>query len=109
MSSVSARGDALVSASLDRFAALLVDFLASGPGIHVDPPRLLLLGAIGGGLHVAQAWTASGYAEPVGSVADTILQIYGLVAAHTSGGDPQALTRVTALSRSRKRVAATVE
>ena len=106
MSSVSARADALVSAGLDRFAALLVDFLASGPGDHVEPPRLLLRGAIGGGLHVAQAWTSSGYAEPVGSVADTILQIYGLVAAHISDGDPPVLKRTPPPTRSRKRVAA---
>ena len=109
MSSVSARADALVSAGLDRFAALLVDFLASGPGVHVEPSRLLLRGAIGGGLHVAQAWTTSGYAEPVASVADTILKIYGLVAAHVSGGDPQALTRPAPPPRARKRVAAMAE
>ena len=109
MSSVSARADALVSAGLDRFAALLVDFLASGPGDHVEPPRLLLRGAIGGGLHVAQAWTSSGYAEPMGSVADTILQIYGLVAAHISAGDPQVLKRTPPPTRPRKRVAAVAE
>jgi hypothetical protein len=109
MSSVSARADALVSAGLDRFAALLMDFLTSGPGPHLEPPRLLLRGAIGGGLHVAQAWTTSGYAEPIGSVADTILQIYGLVAAHVAGGDPEALTRPPPPSRSRKRVAADVD
>ena len=109
MSSVSARADALVSAGLDRFAALLVDFLASGPGDHVEPPRLLLRGAIGGGLHVAQAWTSSGYAEPVGSVADTILQIYGLVAAHISDGDPQVSKSPSPPTRSRKRVAAVAE
>lgn len=109
MSSVSARADALVSAALDRFAALLVDFLTSGPGPHVEPPRLLLRGAIGGGLHVAQAWTTSGYAEPIGPVADTILQIYGLVAAHISRGDPQALTRAAPPPRPRKRVAANPE
>lgn len=105
MSSVSARADALVSAGLDRFAALLVDFLTSGPGPHREPPRLLLRGAIGGGLHVAQAWTASGYAEPLGSVADTILEIYGLVASHVSGGDMEALSRPATPLRSRKRVA----
>ena len=109
MASVSARADALVSAGLDRFATLLVDFLTSGPGPHVDPPRLLLRGAIGGGLHVAQAWTSSGYAEPVGSVADTIMQIYGLVAVYISAGDLEALTRAVPPPRSRKRVAATVE
>ena len=107
MSSVSARADALVSAGLDRFAALLADFLTSGPGPHREPPQLLLRGAIGGGLHVAQAWTASGYAEPIASVADTILQIYGLVAAHIGGGDPKAAT-LAAPSRPRKRVAAPV-
>ena len=105
MSSVSARADALVSAGLDRFAALLVDFLTSGPGPHSEPPRLLLRGVIGGGLHVAQAWTTSGYAEPVGSVADTILQIYAVAAAQISGGGPQVLTRAAPVSRSRKRVA----
>ena len=105
MSSVSARADALVSAGLDRFAALLVDFLTTGPGPHGEPPLLLLRGAIGGGLHVAQAWTTGGYAEPVGAVADTILQIYGLVAAHISGGDLRALTRADPPPRSRKRVA----
>ena len=109
MSSVSARADALVSAGLDRFAALLVDFLASGPGDHVEPPRLLLRGAIGGGLHVAQAWTSSGYAEPMGSVADTILQIYGLVAAHISDGDPRVSKRPSPPTRPRKRVAAVAE
>ena len=109
MASVSARADALVSAGLDRFATLLVDFLTSGPGPHVDPPRLLLRGAIGGGLHVAQAWTTSGYAEPVSSVADTILKIYGLVATHIAGGDPEALTRSSQMSRPRKRVAASAE
>ncbi len=107
MSSVSARADALVSTSLDRFAALLVDFLTSGSGPHIEPPQLLLRGAIGGGLHVAQAWTERGYAEPIGSVADTILQIYGLVATHISGGDPQVLARAVPVSRPRKRVAAT--
>ena len=105
MSSVSARADALVSAALDRFAALLVDFLTSGPGPHREPPRLLLRGAIGGGLHVAQAWTAGGYAEPIGTVADAILEIYGLVAIHVSGGDMAALSRPAVPPRSRKRVA----
>ncbi len=106
MSSVSARADALVSAGLDRFAALLVDFLTSGPGPHGEPPRLILHGAIGGGLRVAQAWTTSGYAEPVGSVADAILQFYGLVAAYVFKGDPKAPARAGPPPRSRKRVAA---
>ena len=109
MASVSARADTLVSAGLDRFATLLVDFLTSGPNPHVEPPRLLLRGAIGGGLHVAQAWTSSGYAEPVGSVADTILQIYGLVAAYIAAGDMQVLARPGPPARSRKRVGATAE
>ena len=100
MSSVSGRADALVSAGLDRFAALLVDFLNSGPGRLREPPQLLLRGAIGGGLHVAQAWTASGYAEPIGVVADTILQIYGLVAAYMAGDVTKALSRPAASTRS---------
>ncbi len=106
MSSVSARADALVSAGLDRFAALLVDFLTSGPGPHGEPPRLLLRGAIGGGLHVAQAWTTSGYAEPIGSVADTILQIYGLVAVDIDRIDAKSSRLAASPSRPRKRVAA---
>ena len=43
-------------------------------------------------------------------IADTIVQIYGLVAAQICGGDPQALTRaVPPPPRPRKRVAAPAE
>ncbi len=87
MSSVSARADALVSINLDRFGALLVDFLTSGSPNFVQPPPLLLRGAIGGGLAVAQAWIASGCAEPLDVAADTILQLYGLVAECILAGD----------------------
>jgi len=104
MSSISARADALVSASLDRFGALLVHFLTSGLTNYTEPPPLLLRGAIGGGLQVAQAWTASGYAEPIESVADTILELYGLVAARVSAGDPDNLARPPERRR-RKRIA----
>ena len=105
MSSVSARADALVSRMLDRFGALLVDFLAAGHCEFREPPPLLLRGAIGGGLQIAQAWIASGYAEPIETVADTILQFYGLVARHMAGPDPEAGTSVPARPNRRKPMA----
>ena len=78
MSSVSPRADHLVSENLDRFAALLVEILADG-GSSLAPSPLLVRGAIGGGLHIAQAWISDGYAEPIDVVADTILRLYALV------------------------------
>ena len=104
MSSVSGRADALVSSSLDRFAALLVDFLTSGAAGYRDPPPLLLRGAIGGGLQIAQAWISDGYAAPVEEVADTILMFYGLVAAHIAR-EPDGATRGPTPRRTRKLVA----
>ena len=77
MSSVSPRADRLVSDNLARFGALLVEIFG-GDG-SPPPSPLLVRGCIGGGLHIAQAWIADGYAEPVEIVADTILRLYVLV------------------------------
>ncbi len=76
MASVSAATEALVSQSLDEFGVLLMDVLAA------DAPSsgLLLRGVIGGGLHVARAWIATGYAESVEDVADAALRLYALMA-----------------------------
>ncbi len=99
MSSVSARADALVSASLDRFGALLIDFLTTGSAGYQDPPPLLLRGAIGGGLQIAQAWIASGYAAPIEEAAATILKFYGLVATNIAAGTPETPSRAASLRR----------
>ena len=80
MASVSPEAEALVSESHDAYGALLVDVLASDPDLDRVVSRLLLRGVIGGGLHIAQAWIAGGYAEDVEAVADTALRLYGLVA-----------------------------
>ncbi len=77
MSSVSARTDQLVSDNLDRFGALLVELFWGDATEAVSP--LLVRGVIGGGLHVAQAWISDGYAEPIETVAATILRLYALV------------------------------
>ena len=79
MSSVSARTDRLVSENLDRFGALLVEIFRRDESGRPDP--LLVRGVVGGGLHVAQAWVAGGYAQPVHAVTDAILQLYRLVGA----------------------------
>lgn len=79
MSSVSARTDELVSENLDRFGALLMEIFQREAAPAPDP--LLVRGVIGGGRHVAQAWIAGGYAQPVHAVADTILRLYRLVGA----------------------------
>ena len=76
MSSVSSRADRLVSENLDRFGALLAEIFQ---GADTRPSHLLVRGAIGGGLHIAQAWISDGYTEPVETVADTILRLYALV------------------------------
>ena len=76
MASVSAATEALVSQSLDEFGVLLMDVLAA----DVPSSGLLLRGVIGGGLHVARAWIATGYSESVEDVADAALQLYALMA-----------------------------
>ena len=80
MGSVSPDADAIVQASLDEFGALLVEVLRDDPGLAPGFSPLLLRGVIGGGLHVAQAWISSGYAEDIESVADTALRLYALAA-----------------------------
>ncbi len=85
MASVSAATQALVSVSLDQFGALLLDTLRSGRNHDRQVSPLLLRGAIGGGLHVAQAWIATGYAEPVEVVADAALRLYAVVAENLEG------------------------
>ena len=81
MSSVSARTDRLVSVNLDRFGALLVELMRGPDAPGPSPPRLLVRGAIGGGLHVAQAWIDGGYAEPRDDVVEVIVRLYALVKA----------------------------
>ena len=78
MASVSPRTEALVSQCHDAYGALLVEVMAADPAFDPAVPRLLLRGVIGGGLHVAQAWIAGGYAEDLETVADIALRLYGL-------------------------------
>lgn len=87
MASVSPATEALVSESLDAFGALLVETLQR-PREEMSPVSpLLLRGAVGGGLHIAQAWIASGYAANIEHVADDALRLYGLL----SQPDPERL------------------
>ena len=76
MASVSAATEALVSESLDEFGALLMEILAERGATQAP---LLLRGVIGGGLHIARAWIATGYAESVEVVAEAALCLYGLM------------------------------
>ena len=76
--SVSPATEALVSASLDEFGALLMDVLQPGPDARVSP--LLLRGVVGGGLHVAKAWISGGYADSLDAAADAALRVYSILA-----------------------------
>ncbi len=78
MASVSPATDALVSSNLDEFGCLLLEVLGRQESRDEVPP-LLLTGVIGGGLHIARAWVANGFAENVGDVADTALKLYLLI------------------------------
>ncbi len=80
MASVSPQTEALVSQSHDAYGSLLTDVLAGDPAFNPAVPRLLLRGVIGGGLHVAQAWIAGGYAEDIETVAGIALSLYSLAA-----------------------------
>lgn len=71
MSGISPELDAVVGESLDLFGALLLEVLEVG-----TCPPLLLRGVVGGGLHIAIAWIASGYAAPVDVVVDNALDLY---------------------------------
>ena len=76
MANVSPAAETLVSESLDRFGSLLMEILGADPGLAGDPPPLLLRGVVGGGLHIGQAWAATGFADSVATVADLNLRLY---------------------------------
>ncbi len=80
MESVSPATEALVSQSLDEFGALLMEIFCDSQAPCVPHARLLLRGVIGGGLHVARAWIATGYADSVEAVAEVALRLYALMA-----------------------------
>lgn len=80
MASISPATDALVAASLDEFGTLLMDILCDDWGGNGRFSPLLLKGVIGGGLHIAKAWIATGYAETIENVAETALKLYLLMA-----------------------------
>lgn len=77
LASVSPATEALVSASLDEFGALLLDVLQPGPNAIVSP--LLLRGVVGGGLHIAQAWISSAYAASTEEAVEAALRLYAIV------------------------------
>jgi AcrR family transcriptional regulator len=79
MVGVSAATDAVVASSLDAFGKLLVKELQGDRPDRRPPSPLLLRGVVGGGLHIAQAWMASGYAAPVEEVTDVAMRLYRLV------------------------------
>ena len=76
MANVSPAAEALVSESLDRFGSLLMEVLGADPRFESPPSPLLLRGVVGGGLHIIQAWAATGYAESIETVADLNLRLY---------------------------------
>ena len=78
MANVSPATEALASASLDEFGALLTEIVEAGPGLSASLSPLLLRGVVGGGLHVAQAWVANGCAENIEDVADAALRLYAI-------------------------------
>ena len=78
MGGVSQATDELVSASLDAFGQLLMNVLQPDGAVGVQS-ALLLRGVIGGGLHIAQAWIASGYAAAIEDVASAALRLYALM------------------------------
>lgn len=78
MASVSPDTDALISSNLDDFGCLLLEVLGCQDSREEVSP-LLLKGVIGGGLHIARAWVANGFAEDTGEVADTALRLYLLI------------------------------
>jgi AcrR family transcriptional regulator len=80
MASVSPAAEALVSASLDEFGAQLLNILHPGESYDAGREALLLKGVVGGGLHIAKAWIAGGYAEDIQDVAEAALRLYALMA-----------------------------
>ena len=77
LASISPATEALVSASLDEFGALLMEVLQPGSGLEASP--LLLRGVIGGGLHIAQAWISSGYAASMEEAVEAALRLYAIM------------------------------
>ena len=88
MGGVSPATEHVVSASLDRFGRLLMEVLHREPTSPDATQALLLRGVVGGGLHVAQAWIAGGYREPVEQVAEAALRLYGLMIEHAPVSAP---------------------
>ena len=78
LANVSPATEALASASLDEFGALLTEIIQAGPGDQRPVPPLLLRGVVGGGLHIAQAWVADGCTGSVEDVADAALRLYAV-------------------------------
>ena len=76
MANVSPAAEALVSESLDRFGSLLMEVLSADPRFASRPSPLLLRGIVGGGLHIVQAWIATGYVESIETVAELNLRLY---------------------------------
>jgi AcrR family transcriptional regulator len=78
MVSVSPATDALVSSNLDEFGCLLLEVLGR-QGSRDEMSPLLMRGVIGGGMHIARAWVANGFAEDMEHVANTALKLYLLI------------------------------
>ncbi len=79
LASVSPKTEDAISESLDEFGALLTELLPARSCETGPPSPLLIRGVVGGGLHIARAWSSSGYAEDIDVVADTALRLYALV------------------------------
>ncbi len=73
---VSPATEAVLSESPDRFGSLLMEVLGADPRFESHPSPLLLRGIVGGGLHIVQAWAATGYAESIETIADLNLRLY---------------------------------
>lgn len=78
IASVSPATDALISSNLDEFGCLLLEVL-DRQELQDEVSPLLFRGVIGGGLHIARAWVANGFAEDISDVADTALRLYLLI------------------------------
>jgi AcrR family transcriptional regulator len=67
---VSAALDKVFAASLDAFGLLIARTLGGGEG-----DALLRTAVVGGVIHLAISWVASGYAAPAGEVADAAMPL----------------------------------
>ena len=79
MANVGPAAEALASASLDEFGALLTEIVEAARDPDDMVSRLLLRGVVGGGLHIAQAWVAGGCTESIEAVAETALRLYAVM------------------------------